>query len=564
MKKITTPLLISCFATGALATSPAQLGTPDAGSIQNQIEQKFVQPLPEVHLKKSLPEEFQPKPDSVTVTVKRFDFAGNSLVTSEKLEHVVAPYLGQKLDLDGLRGVTELVAQAYRDEGWVVRAYLPRQEIAGSTVTIQVVEAVFGKASIAEMRTDRVEASRLVAIVNAAQPKGEFVSAKSIDRALLLLDDTPGVSVAGNLVAGEGQGETDLLLGVADRGWYSGSVGFDNYGSRSTGVNRATANMTLNSPMRLGDSLGVNLLKTTGSEYGRVGYTLPVGADGWKLGAHASSMSYTLQGSFASSGGHGTSNTSGLDASYPIIRSQQENLNLSWSYDSKHMTNYSAGAVSSDYGIQVMSVTLAGNRVDTWMGGGSSTASTTLTSGHNNLGTDTATANTTGNYSKLLLSLGRQQTLDNDLSGYVAVSSQFANKNLDGSEKIFVAGNSGVRAYQGGDGSGTTGQTLTLELRDRVNAQVTASAFYDYGHVQAYKNNTTAAGGTNTQQGYPNSFNIAGYGASVAWQNGQGSEVRATLARRTGTNPNANTTTGMDSDGTLKKNRLWLSATFGF
>jgi hemolysin activation/secretion protein len=564
MKKITNTLLLSCVAMGAAAAPQAPISTPDAGSIQNQIEQKFVQPLPDVVLKKSLPEEFQAKSGAVTVTVQQFKFEGNTLVQTAKLDQVVAPYLNQKLDLDGLKGVTELIAQAYRDAGWVVRAYLPRQEIADGTVMIQVVEGIFGKASITEMKTDRVEASRLVAIVNAAQPKGQFVSSKAIDRALLLLDDMPGITVAGNLVAGENLSETDLLLGVADRAGYNGNFGFDNYGSLSTGVNRVTANVTLNSPLRLGDSLSLNLLKTTGSEYERVGYMLPIGSDGWRVGAHASNMSYQLQGSFASSDGHGTSRTNGFDASYPIVRSQQENLNLTWIYDSKSMINYSAGAVSSDYGIRVMSVSLAGNRVDTWMGGGLTTGSTTLTSGHNNLGTDATTANTTGNYSKVVLSLARQQSLTERVSGFASVTSQYANKNLDGSEKIFVAGTNGVRAYQGGDGSGTTGQTLTLELRNRVNEQLTATTFYDYGRVQSFKDNSTAAGGTNTQQGYPNSFNIAGYGASIAWQDGKGSELRATVARRVGTNPNANSNTGMDSDGTLKKNRLWVSASFGF
>jgi hemolysin activation/secretion protein len=187
-----------------------------------------------------------------------------------------------------------------------------------------------------------------------------------------------------------------------------------------------------------------------------------------------------------------------------------------------------------------------------------------MTSGHNGLGTDSSTANTTGNYSKLVLSLARLQSLSNDLSGYVAVSSQFASKNLDGSEKIYAAGPTAVRAYQGGDGSGTQGQTVTFELRDRVSSAVTASTFYDYGHVQAYKDNITASGATNTQQGYPNSFYLAGYGASVSWQDGTGNEIKATIARRTGTNPNANTTTGMDSDGSLVMNRIWLTATIGF
>ena len=563
MKKITSTLLLTCLGTFVSAVH-ANPTSPDAGGIQKQIEQKFAPELPQVRRERAQPERLQPQPGAATVEVKKFRFEGNSRLTTEQLEAFTKPYLGQRLDFQGLQSVADLVAQAYRESGWIVRAYLPRQEVADGNITISIVEALFGKAIITEPAADRVEARRLVQIVNAAQQAGQPLGAAAIDRALLLLDDIPGISVAGNLVAGTNPGETDLLLGVTDRGWMTGNAVVDNYGSLSTGVNRFTGSLTINSPLRQGDSLGLTFLKTTGSDYERVGYSFPVGGDGWRLGAHATNMTYKLQGSFASSDGHGSSTTAGLDASYPLVRSQLQNLNFSWSLDNKQMKNYSAGAVTSDYSIDVMGLTLAGNRIDNWMGGGSTIASATLNSGKNHLGTDTAGANTTGNYAKLFMSLARQQTLTNTLSAYVGVSTQYASKNLDSSEKLYVSGPSGVRAYQSADGSGTQGNTFTAELKDRVNDKTTASVFYDRGQVQAFKNNTTAAGGTNTTQGYPNSYNLSGYGVSVAWQPAQGSEIKATVARRIGTNPNANTTTGMDGDGTLKTNRIWIAGTFSF
>lgn len=563
MKKITSTLLLTCLGTFVSAVH-ANPTSPDAGGIQKQIEQKFAPELPQVRRERAQPERLQPQPGAATVEVKKFRFEGNSRLTTEQLEAFTKPYLGQRLDFQGLQSVADLVAQAYRESGWIVRAYLPRQEVADGNITISIVEALFGKAIITEPAADRVEARRLVQIVNAAQQAGQPLGAAAIDRALLLLDDIPGISVAGNLVAGTNPGETDLLLGVTDRGWMTGNAVVDNYGSLSTGVNRFTGSLTINSPLRQGDSLGLTFLKTTGSDYERVGYSFPVGGDGWRLGAHATNMTYKLQGSFASSDGHGSSTTAGLDASYPLVRSQLQNLNFSWSLDNKQMKNYSAGAVTSDYSIDVMGLTLAGNRIDNWMGGGSTIASATLNSGKNHLGTDTAGANTTGNYAKLFMSLARQQTLTNTLSAYVGVSTQYASKNLDSSEKLYASGPSGVRAYQSADGSGTQGNTFTAELKDRVNDKTTASVFYDRGQVQAFKNNTTAAGGTNTTQGYPNSYNLSGYGVSVAWQPAQGSEIKATVARRIGTNPNANTTTGMDGDGTLKTNRIWIAGTFSF
>ncbi len=49
----------------------------------------------------------------------------------------------------------------------------------------------------------------------------------------------------------------------------------------------------------------------------------------------------------------------------------------------------------------------------------------------------------------------------------------------------------------------------------------------------------------------------------LAWQTGFGLNVKATLVRRIGSNPNP-TSTGKDQDGSLTLNRLWLIASLQF
>ena len=56
---------------------------------------------------------------------------------------------------------------------------------------------------------------------------------------------------------------------------------------------------------------------------------------------------------------------------------------------------------------------------------------------------------------------------------------------------------------------------------------------------------------------------LKGYGMAVTWQTGRGSTLKATWARRIGSNPGA-TPAGKDQDGTLVRNRLWLSASLPF
>jgi len=62
----------------------------------------------------------------------------------------------------------------------------------------------------------------------------------------------------------------------------------------------------------------------------------------------------------------------------------------------------------------------------------------------------------------------------------------------------------------------------------------------------------------------PNGYYLQGYGASLAWQATQAVDFKATVAQRIGSNAGANSTTGMDGDGTKKITRLWLSSGLAF
>jgi len=50
----------------------------------------------------------------------------------------------------------------------------------------------------------------------------------------------------------------------------------------------------------------------------------------------------------------------------------------------------------------------------------------------------------------------------------------------------------------------------------------------------------------------------------LAWQDNKGTELKATLAKRSAANPNADTTTGMDGDKTKHITRLWVSVGIAF
>lgn len=541
------PTLATGFVLAAASSVAVAQIPPDAGALQQQIERERQQQLP----KRMAPDKpaapaAMKQSAGLTVTVKQFRFAGNTLMTVEQLAPAVTGFLDRPLDFSQLQAAAAAVAEAYRAAGWVVNAYLPQQDIRDGIVTIQVIEAVFGKLKLDGPQTKRVAPDQINAIFGARQIRGASLNTDALDRALLLADDLPGITVAGSLAAGSQAGETDLILKMADEPPVIGEVAIDNTGARSTGDNRLTANLNFTSPFGLGDLLTTNLIHAEGNDYLRLGYTLPVGNDGWRIGANTSHLNYRLIApEFLALNGKGTSDSTGLEASYPILRTRLANLYLNLNHDRKHFDNQSSGATTTRYGIDSTSLALNGNLFDNWGGGGANSGSLAFVSGsrNNRIGTSDQ------HFSKLRYSIGRQQVMTNDLSFYVAFSGQESNDKLDSSERFYLGGAGGVRAYPSSEGGGDSGLLSNLELRWKLPEGFTLTGFYDHGHVRS---NDAAM-----------SYSLKGYGLSLGWQTPAGVNLKATWARRIGNNPNP-TAAGRDQDGSLDKNRLWLSASLPF
>jgi hemolysin activation/secretion protein len=553
------------LAIGTLATShQARAQTlPNAGSELQQLQREKQKPLPA-----QAPPAFEPPPPltsvgGATVTVSTFHFADNQLLSEQRLTRVVQGFLNRPLDFAQLQNAAIAVAEAYRKAGYVVRAYLPQQDVTSGTVTIQVVEATFGKAQV-QGKSSRVSASRLERMVDAAQPPGKILNADALDRALLLMGDLPGVSATGRLAEGSNQGQTDLVVEEKDTSLVTGYVSADNAGERFTGAARVTEELSLNSLAGIGDRADAMLLHTKGSDFESLGYSLPVGYSGWRMGLNASHLSYRIvTEDFASLDAHGSSTTADFNTSYPLIRSRLANLYVSLDLANKRFDNHSNGATVSHYAVNSGSAAVYGNLYDTFAGGGENTASLTFEQGLLDLAgsaseaPDAATADTAGSFHKVSFAASRLQTLTPWIGLFASLTGQAADKNLDSSEKFYLGGASGVRAYPANEGGGTEGLLFDLELRERLPAGFSVTQFLDWGAIRVNKENDFNGAAQ------PNSEQLKGGGISVGWVASFGLSLKATVSHRIGSNPDP-TTTGTDQDGSLITNRVWVQATMPF
>ena len=116
---------------------------PDAGALMRQTEQMMRQNQMQhsSQMREALPPAMVIS-ESTVLTVQVFKFSGNKLFTHEKLQSVAAPYANRPLNLHDLQHLTDAISGAYREAGWLVQAYIPRQELMNGELMIQVIESI--------------------------------------------------------------------------------------------------------------------------------------------------------------------------------------------------------------------------------------------------------------------------------------------------------------------------------------------------------------------------------------------------------------------------------------
>jgi hemolysin activation/secretion protein len=413
----------------------------------------------------------------------------------------------------------------------VARAYLPAQDITDGAITISVIEGRISSYRI--NNTSRLTDATANAYIGQIKG-GDVIRSENIDRGLLLLQDTPGVSSSrATLQPGASVGTSELLIEVNPASPYNGSVVLDNYGSRYTGEYRVGANLTLASPLGRGDQLFFSALNSgPGLNFGRLAYQIPVGSDGLRVGAAYFDTRYKLGKEFASLLANGTARSTSIFAAYPFIRSQMRNLSGTISYEDKNLNDrVDSTATQTGKKIGVTSLGLSGNMQDALWGGGISSFDLSFVMGNlviqspTALTIDNASARTNGSYNRVGYSLNRLQRLSNSTLLAASFSGQFAGKNLDSSEKFSLGGLNGVRAQPQGEASGDEGFKGTVELRQAFTPNVQGTLFYDFGSITKINKSPFGAAASNSR-------NLSGVGIGLNASVDKIS-LRAALAWRT-------------------------------
>lgn len=131
-----------CLPLSALAADP-KYPTMDAGALMRQADQSRQAAQDRRDLRKLTP--LAPPlvlANQQTVSVKGFQFVGVRLMPTEPLQAAVAPFANRALAQADLENIVSAVVDAYRQAGWVVRAYVPNQPLNSDTLTVQILETI--------------------------------------------------------------------------------------------------------------------------------------------------------------------------------------------------------------------------------------------------------------------------------------------------------------------------------------------------------------------------------------------------------------------------------------
>ena len=503
MKRKTNIIILSLITSQVLQA--AQI--PNIGTALKEVKPQKIEreqkEIPQIGItEEQTPKEFR---DDKKVKISKFLISGAIHVSNQELKKIVSPFENQELSFKDIQELTSLITKVYRQKGYfVARAYVPQQNIftQNRSLKINIVEGNYGKFTLEN--SSLVKDSIIQGNLDDIKDKN-IISTNTLERAMLIINDTPGVSVTKAEVSpGEKVGTSDFIIGTEKTKKYDAYISADNYGSQYTGKHRLIAGFDINSPSQIGDKISIVALTSeeAGLLNGRISYNFPIASNGSRGEISFSKTTYELGSTYKALDALGSSDSLDFRFSYPYIKSRLETLDLYFETsfnkmkDEVHSTN-----IESKKNSYVATLGLNYSKDSILFHKNSQTKSAfSFTIGNLDFNSDKDKiidergANTEGTFSKINLELGQDFILTDQVKWENSFQAQYAlgNKNLDGSQDLSIGGINGVKFYPNSEESAENGYIFNTELFYSLptfrNLSSKISLFYDVGRTYMSQN----------------------------------------------------------------------------
>ena len=420
--------------------------------------------------------------------------AGATTLSGDAIAETYRAYLGKMVSQADLAAIAGRISDLYRAAGYhLSRAIVPPQDIKGGRVRVQVIEGRIVDIALKGERTAQFGLRAMLAPVVDESPSRRA----TLERALLLVNDLPGVRIADTALEEIGTGSGRFRLTVSVETWQNyTALGLDNRGTDAIGPWQSYFASSFNSAFLPGDTIGVNLSTTPNVPielgFGRLFYNAPVGNDGARIGVIGSYGEQRPGDERSAIDTVDRSGTFDLRGSIVPLRSREQTLWLSAAagigefyedtvFGPSYRDHIRAAYASADY------------QMHDWLNGWNYWT-VTARQGLPILGASQrddpllSRSDGSGTFSKLTVFYTRYQPLNDIWSLKFSFAGQLASTALLASEEFYLGAPFG-RGFWGSEISGDNGVGGSIELRFD---QVLKSDFLKGYQLYAYVDRTDA------------------------------------------------------------------------
>jgi hemolysin activation/secretion protein len=165
--------------------------------------------------------------------IKRYQVDGNTLLTQERIDRILAPYVGRDRDFGDVQRALEALQLAYQEAGYGgVEIRLPEQELERGQVRFVVVETKIAR--IVVEGNEHFSRENILRSVPALRV-GATPNSREIAESVRLANENPSKQSTVLLRGSDKEGEVDATIRVADIDPRRLSVSLDNTGNQNTG-----------------------------------------------------------------------------------------------------------------------------------------------------------------------------------------------------------------------------------------------------------------------------------------------------------------------------------------
>jgi hemolysin activation/secretion protein len=483
---LTANLRVSVMLAAAIGTLAAAARHAGAQQTSPAVPPAF---LPDIRLQRLAPPEApQPAPEiipppppaaapagGVRFVLAGVAFDGVTVYPATALDALVAPLLGTAVTLADLSQLAKELERRYRGDGYfLTRVIVPAQTVEDGRIRIRVLE---GSVATVTLEGEVGEVGGVAALIrDYLEPvtRERPLRFATLERALLLANDIPGVSVAGVLrPAPRGEGAAELVV-TATRKAFAAAATTDNFGDDFTGRYQMAASLASNAWTRFGEQLSiVGFVTDPWSDHRQL---VGQATSSWRIGGSGLVLE-TLYAYGDSRPGstvrdldvESTTQLVGAYASYPVVRSRSLSLTARLGFE------------ALDSRVDVLGERFSRDRLRVVTAGGTAALRDPL-NGTNELGValrqglpvlnasrraddDTSRPDGTAEATVLQATGSRLQPLGGPFSLFLAAAGQYAFTGLLADEEFELGGSAFGRGYDFAEVSGDSGIGGSAELR---------------------------------------------------------------------------------------------------